>query len=309
MVYCNLSDKFRNFLISQKDQNSYVIEIVINLFLQNFSMKVLSKGGYNKVFNKIYSVSESDDGYIIINENQKLKLGRFIYKILNSLKIDIQKNDRIYIERFVDIYKSWYKSTNSFQFNILKGEQILNGYDGSYYARRNCSMLGNSCMNNKFNFLDIYVKNEDKVKLLVLSDFKNKIHGRALLWDLDNKPYQFMDRVYGLDNYVVNVFTNYAIENNFAYRDQENNYDYRIYLPNEEKKYLYSSDVLFKTKINTNGIKQMPYMDSLYIWDKWNKSLSNKSGKNGIFKRFKSTRGKISGTELKLFGIKIMRGN
>ena len=300
-----LSGAFKKFLLNHMDDFYHEISYVsFHLLLKQFYVKKSNKDNFIKTFKNINHISESDNGYVLINGNQKLKFGKLLSHISKSVDIQLGNNGVNEIERFVNFYKSWYESSYNPNFKILKGEQILNGYNDWNYTKRHSGMLGGSCMNNKTDLLDLYVENENKVQLLTLFHNRDKISGRALLWTLDNKPYKFMDRVYGAQNYIVNMFRNYAKENGFAYRDQDNHKHYKIYTPNS-KHYDYPSEILFKTKLDYVNMKKMPYLDSLYIFNKHDKTLSNRSGKTGIYRICRSTRGYISGKEVKLFGIKL----
>ncbi len=258
----------------------------------------------NNVFSKINSICESDDGYVIINNNQKMKLGKLIVKVGDEIKINTDsKSEAISIEQIVDQYKSWFKSISSLRFKILKGEQILKGYD-RHYQSRNGGMLSGSCMNDKPELLNLYVDNEEKVELLTLVDNNDKIHGRAFLWKVDNRPYVFMDRVYGVDNYIVNIFHSYAKSQKMIYREQQQLYNFGLYLPNGTE--TNSIKYPLKVKLYSQHLQYMPYMDSLYIWNKWGSTFS--TSKTEVFMKFhclKSTWGKIGRPGIKILGIKL----
>jgi hypothetical protein len=118
-----------------------------------------------------------------------------------------------------------------------------------------------------------------------------------------------MDRIYGVDNYINNMFINYAKEQKMTYREQEQVYHFIIYLPNGEitdsKKYP------LKVKLNCKDLKYLPYMDSLYIWDKWRDTFSTSYDdlSNIKFYKLKNTYGSIGKPGLKILGIKIKNDN
>jgi hypothetical protein len=144
------------------------------------------------------------------NGKQIIKFGKFIssiIKIVNLQYDNVQISSSI--EKIVDEYKSWYKTNNKLEFVILRGEEILKGYNYEYQYSNSNSPLHRSCMNNKFNLLDLYTNNEDKVLLLTLQN-SNKIYGRCLIWKLDKPKIIYMDRVYGVDNYVNCIFEDFA---------------------------------------------------------------------------------------------------
>ena len=84
-------------------------------------------------------------------------------------------------------------------WKVIHGEEIRDAYHSTGYAA-NTGTLRYSCMSGKEaqKYLDIYVKNPDKVGLLVLYNAQNELVGRALVWKtLQDNTY--MDRVYGTD--------------------------------------------------------------------------------------------------------------
>lgn len=300
-----ISDKLKNFLYS-RDQYylstaCYHIKSYLLGEMDNYSGEIIN----NEVFSKINSVSEADDGYIIINNNQKIKLGKLIVKIGDAIKIDTnEKSEAIGIEKFVDEYKCWYKTMNGLKFKILKGQDIFDGYNTKLQAA--CTgMLGSSCMNNRPGFLHLYSDNEEKVKLLTLVDDNGKIYGRSFLWNIDNKPFTFMDRIYGIDNYINNIFINYAKKEKLAYREQSQLWNFEICLPSGET--TTSEKCPLKVKLNANHLKYLPYMDSLYIWNKWSNtfSTSNKVEINMKFHRLKNADGELGKPGIKILGIKL----
>jgi uncharacterized protein YxeA len=256
----------------------------------------------------MYEIKENDDGYVLLNCNSSVKLGRLIAKVATVVGIDpMDKYEAIDIEKIVDQYKAWYKSSNSLSFKIVKGEQIYTGYDRDVQIRNN-GMLGSSCMNGKFRYLQLYTDNEEKVQLLTLVDGDNRIYGRSLIWKLDNRPFLFMDRVYGVDNYVVNTFNNYARENKMAYRSQEQEYNFRIFNTmgdNESTKVEHAEKYPLKTKLYSGHLQFLPYMDSLYIWNKWSDVFSTVAERTMKYTTLKITDGEPGRERIKVLGINI----
>lgn len=146
----------------------------------------------------------------------EMKIGRLINRLVGD-KVKPQE-----IENFVNDYKAIIKLKEmSKKFKIIEGEDIRKWYLQENYAEGGGN-LSKSCMRFRFcqSFLDIYVKNPEKVRLLILLDeSKQKILGRALLWFLDiPKNNIFMDRVYFTDDFILNMFINYAIKNKWLYK-------------------------------------------------------------------------------------------
>lgn len=260
----------------------------------------------DKVFPNVYSITESDDGYVLLNEVSKIKMGKLLVRVATELELGMDKQETMQIEAFVDKYKSWYKAISTLSFKSLKGDKIKIGYDYEVQAK-NRGMLGSSCMNNKFGLLDLYADNEDKVELLTIVDGKDRIHGRAFLWKLDNRPFIFMDRVYGVDNYITDMFNEYAKKNKMAYRSQEQAYDFDVYLPTNDGSRVKKNaeDYSLEVKLHSKHLKLMPYMDSLYIWNKWSSVFSTVSGSTGKYCQLKETRGETGRERIKVLGIRI----
>lgn len=304
---------FYNFLKTQLTENrlpSY-IDYTLNLLCNGHG---ISEKSYDEIFAKIETIEPDDDGYLIINNNQKMKFGKLIFKIAKissgqTLRFGNVSNG---IELFIDSYKSWYNYKKELEFQILEGGDVLYiGYNSDYYTRTGFNSLQSSCMNKSYYSLRLYEQNPDKVKLLILKDKNNEIYGRSLIWNLDNRPFQFMDRVYISNTFISNIFKQYAIDNKIAYRSGERNYDFSIYIPDnyESKKgeVAMSYEFPLNVKLDIKNIKQFPYMDSLYYWDSWGDILSNNRGRFSRTRKLDSISGygRSTNSTIKIFGIKI----
>ena len=303
-----ISDGLRGFLNSKSQHLSTACYFTKSYILGELDSHYGEKID-NEVFSKINYLSESDNGYVIINGNQKIRLGKLVVKIGDVVKIKTnEKNEAIGIENFVDEYKSWYKVINNLKFKVLKGEDIFEGYTTKLHAT-NTGMLGCSCMNNKYDLLHLYSDNEEKVKLLTLVDDNGKIYGRAFLWNIDNRPFIFMDRIYGIDNYINNIFIDYAKQEKMAFREQEQLYNFTIYIPTEDWKQSVKEAFNYplKVKLNCNHLQYLPYMDSLYIWNRWTNTFSNndKVESNMKYHTLKNTGGGVGRPGIKILGIKL----
>jgi len=161
-------------------------------------------------------------------------------------------------------------------------------------------------MNDRFGFLHLYADNEEKVELLTMVDGNNKIYGRAFLWNLDNRSFTYMDRIYGAYGYVNQSFINYAIDAKMAYRSQEQEYNFKIYNTlNDTSKVEHAESYPLKTKLFVKHLKYLPYMDSLYIWNKWSDVFSTVAKGTTMYTKLKITGGKPEGINLKLLGIRV----
>jgi hypothetical protein len=148
-----------------------------------------------------------------IKNRQEVRIGRAIRALLNVAGENILDKD---LEVFVNQWKATIDKMNDrFQyFDVVDGEDIGHWYHYSNYKERSGS-LGSSCMSNvNTNYFDIYIKNVDVCKLIILRSIEDdtKIMGRALLWTLSDGK-KFVDRIYTIQDSDVQLFRDYAKEN------------------------------------------------------------------------------------------------
>ena len=162
------------------------------------------------------------------------------------------------IEEFVNLYKAAIDGEDLTNFELVSGEDIRKWYHENNYLERR-GQLGNSCMryNNCQDFLDIYVKNPEVCKLLILKavDNKDKIIGRALIWKLKGGEY-YMDRIYTINDSDRLLFQDYARINKI-----ENSYDG-------------NSSLDLEVKLGDHTYQKYPYMDTFAVYNPTTKILS-----------------------------------
>lgn len=263
---------------------------------------------YKRVFRDLESIKESDNGFILTNnEKQKMKLGKLLSKISGILCKKVDNNE---IENIVDKYKSWCGIHNeNFEFEIYSSKDIIRAYQEKNYSYTGLKgMLHRSCMNDYIDTLGIYIDNPEKISLLVLKNKKdNKISGRALIWNLDKPHRIFMDRVYGVDNFIFNIYEKLAIENKWIYRSQPSDKNYQVnFYHREIKKYMTVNADEFKMCVNNIRFKTLntfPYVDSLYILDRLNNKLRNYLPNTTIYNELSQIHGRKPENKTILFGI------
>lgn len=193
----------------------------------------------------------------VVGTRSEMKVGRFVKKILDAAGISSTSKE---IEEFVNKFKSEIDASKDvfYNFRLLSGEDIRGAYLGNNYSQ-NYGPLANSCMRYEEcqEFLDIYVNNPDKVKLLAYFDRSDKILGRALVWKLDEPDITFMDRIYVSNDSDVELFKKYAKDKNWACKSTQNS---GIRTPIEN--YTEQRPVL-KTKLNNFKFGSYPYLDTL----------------------------------------------
>lgn len=206
----------------------------------------------------------------------EIKVGRFVRRVLD--KIDQKVSDKE-LEDFVNTYKSAIQiRKNAFsRFKIVMGEDIRKFYYAGFYNGGG-GTLGGSCMRHEKcqPFFDIYVKNPEKVALLILNPVKpreERICARALLWR-DTKDRTFMDRVYTNSTADETLFKDFAISQKFYYKNHQNN--------REEMDLMFEGQKEDNSKIYVQlekGIvyKRYPYMDTLKFYNPETGIISNDS--------------------------------
>ena len=206
--------------------------IIAALLLQGDHSHIVEEGNYVKrVDNEIDVVSflpkskyEKVEDYWV-NGRVKIKIGRFIRKFLTEFSIkNWQINDTL-IERFVNLYKSYFSRDIS-KLKIVEGDDIPKYYLEDNYHNINGNRAGslwNSCMRQRERnkFMKLYAVNPEKVKMLVFFSDDDKVRARALLWEDvkdhkdPTKQYKFMDRIYYVYDHDINFFKDWAKENGY----------------------------------------------------------------------------------------------
>jgi hypothetical protein len=214
----------------------------------------------------------------------EIKIGRFIKKLIdsniplcNSFKAARCNSKTIDkdVENFVNIFKSCLNKEH-FVFEIVSGNDIKKYYHKSSYKVEQ-GILGNSCMAKPScqSYLDIYVKNPDVCKLLILkykSDL-TKIIGRALLWTLSDGR-TFMDRVYITAD--SDLYTFYEKAKQIGAIQSINNHGGSMLehiSVNIKHKHKPKTFLSFIT-----GQSEYPFMDTLRYFNLETNEISNKTG-------------------------------
>jgi hypothetical protein len=160
----------------------------------------------------------------------KIKIGRFLRKFLTEFSIsNFNINDNA-IERFVNLYKSFFSRDKS-KLKIVSGDDILKYYleDNYHMPLGRFGTLWNSCMRQRERnkFLEIYSKNSN-IKMLVYLEDDGKVRARALLWENvkdhkdTEKEYKVMDRIYYIYDHDVAFFKDWAKENGYLSKWEQN---------------------------------------------------------------------------------------
>ena len=207
-----------------------------------------------------------------------VKIGKIVRYLLPFTSVNFKDKD---IEEFVNHFKA-IKSNSKLKFELVDGSDIAKYYNSDRYYSSNGS-LGGSCMadESKGTF-KIYTENKSKVKLLVLLDEDNKVHGRALVWKLKDSPCEakyFMDRVYTNRDSDVIKFKMYGDEKGFLQKEKMNSY------LEDNVIFTYKGTDLFgEITVKLDGEwTNYPFVDTMCFLDEKKKLLSNLSGINTYF--------------------------
>ena len=228
-----------------------------------------------------------------------IKIGKFVNKILKG------KYPEALVDKFVTYIKSKSIKKENWTISLVKGDEISKYYDSNNYVERR-GTLGHSCMTDKLgrddvtvrtphgtsttygvkgvsNIFDIYTKNPESCSLLIMTNEEGKLGARALVWDAkvtfcrDTKgdvsqlgDIKFLDRIYTIDDWMVNKMTRWAQDNGMAYR-------YYQGLHNDGT--ISYKDVKYKSEMEVNVKKihysAFPYLDTFNRYDVKNGKLYN----------------------------------
>lgn len=186
-----------------------------------------------------------------------ISIGKWTRRIVKDVYKTTRYNN-VMLEKFVNAYKSTFDLVNKIgdRFEVVSGEDIKKWYLSSNYKQIK-GQLGNSCMKDKSkqSFFEIYTKNPEVCKLLILKDEDDdsKIIGRSLLWNLKNgKKYQ--DRIYMINDSDKLLFEKWAEKNDYLKHDAANWIDLEV-------------------QLSDNEYDEYPYMDTFIVYNPHTKVL------------------------------------
>ena len=263
------NDEMYSFLqFAQRDS------IIAAVFLQGDTSHINDEGNYIKrVDDEIDVVSFLPKSKYEKVENEwengrvKIKIGRFVRKFLTEFSFKNFKVTDTLIEKFVNLYKSYFSRDTS-KLKIFEGEEVLKYYLEDNYHTVNGGRFGtlwNSCMRQpeRNKFMKLYAKNKDKVKLLVFFSDDDKVRARALLWEGvkdhkdSTKEYKFMDRIYYVYDHDINFFKDWAKENSYISKWEQSAKTELLFDIDGEVKRLQ-----LYVNLDDSGLSYYPYLDT-----------------------------------------------
>ncbi len=215
----------------------------------------------------------------------KIKIGRFITKILKKETCERFSITNKVIEDFVNLYKSYFNCDEK-NLHVVSGNDIKKWYlEDNYLSINPNSTLWKSCMRQEYRnrFLELYTKNS-QIKMLIFLDENNKLRSRAILWDnvldTNGNSYKLMDRIYSLYDHDVNFFKKWAIENGYTLKSEQNSKsELSFQINGDDRKTLEMCVKLDNFKLN-----YYPYLDTFKYFNYDTGYLYNYEKEYGLYK-------------------------
>jgi hypothetical protein len=204
----------------------------------------------------------NDNGDWRRENRQTARAGKLVRKLINEYGYTNMNPKDSDFELFSNLVKSDKVNDEDckVRFELVKGEDIrYRYYEDNHSDKYNLGTMKDSCMRygKCQDWLDLYVKNPNKVGLLVLLDEDNKTVGRALVWKLDSGE-TFMDRVYGTEAHQ-KMFESYAENRKWWYKStHDNDQSADIVTPDGEP-----SRKALEVTLSYANLDRFPYMDTL----------------------------------------------
>jgi len=282
----NVSNGEYGYILAEAKSN--ISDNVYILFKNEGTGKlgVINKEGVYKVYNEntVKSSIWYDSNYTPIDVNfnrNNIKIGKLI-RILLSSQISVSDSE---LEEFVNLYKSTYDIVSNVmsRFDVVSGDDIKKWYKNeNYYDNESSGTLNNSCMSKSpDDYFNIYSNNSNVKMLILYADggeiidgvYKSdKIKGRAILWDclLDDVPGKFMDRIYTRYDSDVKLFKNWAEENDYWVKEDQNTHTGCNLIKGGKK-----IKPIIVVKLENAKLDYYPYMDTLCYVNIDNNTCSN----------------------------------
>ena len=188
------------------------------------------------------------------------------------------------IESFVNKFKAERdKDVNYDRFEIVGGKDFHYWYSQSNYSRfvHEETTLGRSCLRyeESSKFLKMYSMNPDTFRMLILKDDSGRLRGRANLWTLEQpKGRIYMDRIYSVNDFDVELFKDYAKQNGWIHKESQT-FGYHNNIVDTKTGDIHNWDKLTLLskikKIPGTHYKYYPYLDTLSIYNTEEHTLTN----------------------------------
>ena len=279
----NFDSEFHSFL-----QETHGISKIVDLILYHRGEFLKKTGDFirKEAGNETISfIPKSKLGLLHTGFNETkyrtpLKIGRFISKFISSEGLNAFGVDQYDVETFVNLYKSFFDRDES-RLKIVEGDDILKYYLFENYYRPNTACIGtlwNSCMRyrEKNRYMEIYAKNPDKIKMLVLFGEDGKVKTRALLWescqDRDGNTHKVMDSIYSIYDHDMIFFKNWALKNGYIHKYEQSARSENIFVTPQNPDPI---RIDLTVKLDNHICDYYPYIDSFKFYSRKLGTLSN----------------------------------
>lgn len=205
---------------------------------------------------------------IYINSRSRIKLGRLVNKLMPS------KFNPAQIEDFTNKFKSILERSGEI-IELVSESDIESWYNSSNYKSITNGSLGNSCMKKASGIFDIYVKNPQVCRMIIICE-DYKLVARSIVWKVDSNDFEyFMDRQYTINDSYVDKMRDYAIDKGWAYKTNNTHRSLSkvTYVKNKQ---IIEGDYNLQVQLNPfsskDGVldydyKKYPYLDTFRRYD------------------------------------------
>ena len=258
--------------------------------LEDDKLSFMSKGAidshdreFMQKLDRGYEISKNTGDTIknFRNRNQ-IKIGKFVTSVLGTIPAKE-------LEDFVNKLKS--NKDRGYEIKTVEGDEIKKYYKTEALADNpnlDYSEIMRSCMRDKEkakpNVFDIYVKNPESCKMVVMLDENGGLVSRAILWKVTNtehdivsgsfrllnlpESFWFMDRVYSVENWMDKSMYDWAAKKGYVCK--RGNWGNRSIIFNGV-----GGHCEMEVDVKKIGYKGFPYMDTFIYYDVKNGKLRN----------------------------------
>jgi hypothetical protein len=291
-VLYKMNDNISRYILSLEHNQDYEFQFsFLDMTDDESTISFLQANKYQE----IPQVRGNGDAVWTCNSRNEIRAGRLLNKIAPFYP-------SYEIEKWVNAFKAEYKNAlKNIKFKVVEGENIAKYYNGKRYSSGN-GPLNKSCMryDHCTEFMQLYTKNPDKIKMLILCENKDQIGGRAILWKLDEPNNTWLlDRIYVKEDSDAILFKKYAEKQGWLYKNQQT----------------FDAVTVVKDGIETNvdmkvyikgDFRLFPYIDTLTFYNKKENYLTNNEKEYETVPhmiKLRETNGSDSGNENFVFDI------
>lgn len=260
----------KNFFNFLSNSNNIICSLILYGSSGSSEINYISPAGKDMVtflpMKKVKSLSMFDEPYQH-KLRMQMKVGKLVSKLIDENLIKAHSVKDVHIESFVNLYKSWFDTSN-YTFKVVEGEEIREWYSARTYDMPSLGTLWNSCMryDERSKFLDLYCKNLKMLVMINQTPDGPKLRARALLWDnvevikpTDRYPayIKVMDRIYTIFDSDVISMKKWAEENGYTPKFDQNSKSHQIFDIKGEPQL-----ISCKVNLTFSKFKYYPYLDT-----------------------------------------------